>query len=338
MTTSSKMKYLSLLLGMFWAPCAQAVDTAYAPPLGGMTFSIAGGTVLAPSTTWFAIPLQDRPAATGVARGQIAAVTANTITLTNPGWSAGALASGTYPYAVRLTSGTGEGAILAITQNTADTLTVTGRDLVQLGVSIGDSLQLIPIDTLNSLFGSDTFQGGANANDADIITLSSSIQLAYYYNTTLGRWVRTTGPTSDRGGTQISPESVVAVTRKSAAMDLRFLGQVPVCKLNMLVANAGSTYTHTGFPVDVTIGSLAIQNHLTGWVSSATAANADTLAVNSGGTWLYYFHNGSNWQRTTGPATNRDAITISAGTPILLFKIGNASGTSSFNRPMPYSL
>lgn len=317
---------------------ARAADTAYTPPMGGMTYSINGGTTVAPTTTWFAITLLDHPAASGAARGRVTAATSTSLTLTNAGWTNGALATPAYPYAVRLMTGSGEGASLGVSANTTDTLTLTGRDLMQLGVFEGDAFQLIPVDTLNTLFGSDTFLGGASAADADIITLGSTVQLSYYYNTTLSRWVRTTGPTSDRGNTPIPLDSVIGVTRKAAGFALRVIGRVPETKVNMLVANAGSTYTHTGYPQDISIGSLALQNRLPGWVSAATAADADMLAVNSGGTWLYYFHNGTNWQRTTGPATNRDSIVITAGTAIQLFKRGSASGSSNFTRQRPYTL
>jgi hypothetical protein len=235
-------------------------------------------------------------------------------------------------------SGAGEGATLGVTANTADTLTVSGRDLVQLGVAVGDVFQLVPVDTLNSLFGSGTFLGGATADAADVITLSSSVQLSYYYNTTLNRWVRTTGPTTDRGNTTIPLGSVVAVSRKSSAITFRILGDVPVTDLNILVANSGSTYTHTGFPTSATIGTLSIQSSIPGWVSATVADNADMLAVNSGGTWLNYFHNGTNWQRTTGPATNRDNIVVPAGTAIQLFKRGSTPGTSVFTRQVPFTL
>ncbi|HEY0863311.1 MAG TPA: hypothetical protein VGD97_04345 [Lacunisphaera sp.] len=330
-----KKSSIILFLALAGIPCA--ADTAYSPPVGGMTFTVNGGTVVAPVTTWFAVPVLDEPLASGAGRGKITSFTSGSITLTGAGWTSGALSNAAFPYAVRLLSGAGEGATLSVSANTTDTLTVSGRDLVQLGVVVGDVFQLVPVDTLNTLFGPDTFLGGVDANSADVITLSSSVQLAYYYNTTLGHWVRTTGPTTDRGNTPIPLGSVIAVTRKSGGMTLRIVGRVPETKVNALVANAGSTYTHTGFPTNVTIGSLALQTAIPGWVSASVADNADMLAVNVGGTWLNYFHNGTNWQRTTGPATNRDSIVINAGTAVQFFKRGSASGSAVFTRLRPYS-
>jgi hypothetical protein len=259
--------------------------------------------------------------------------------VTGAGWTDSALATAAFPYAFRITSGTAIGSTFTITANTTDTLTTTGVDFTTLGLvtgASGDSFRLIPVDTLNTLFGSTTLLGGTSSTDADIVTLSSTSQSSYYYNSTLGRWVRTIGPTTDRGNTIIAVDSAVTVTRKSSAMTLRFTGRVPDVRFSLVVANAGNTYTHTGFPTDVTLGVLSLQTALSGWVSSASTA--DILWVDIGGGSAAYFHNGSNWQRTIGPATNRDSVNILAGTPIIIFKRGTASGSSLLIRNLPYSL
>lgn len=329
-------RLLLATLSSVLAAASFAADVAYSPVVGGMAFQISGGSLAAPVTTRFALPLVDFPAASGVGVGAITSVTSTSVTVTGAGWVGGALSTTSFPYAIRFTSGSAEGVTLPITANTADTLTTSGRDLVALGVTAGDKFRLVPIDTLNSLFGSSTFLGGANVASADVVTLSSSVALSYYYNTSLSRWVRTTGPTTDRGDIQIPPDSVIAVTRKGGAIDLVFTGIVSNHRFAVAVANSGSTYTHAGFPTDVTLAALALQNRIPGWVSNAAPGVADTLAVSSGGTWLTYFFNGSNWQRTTGPATNRDSIVIPAGAAIQIFKRGSASGTTDFTRSVPF--
>src|SRR6185503_9817824 len=133
-----------------------------------------------------------------------------------------------------------------------------------------------------------------------------------YYHSTLSRWVRTTGPTTDRGNIPLPLDGAVVVTRKASAMILTFIGRVPDVRFRTSIHNAGPTYLHTGFPTDVTLGALAMQTALPGWISAAVADNADTLSVSTGADWLNYFHNGTFWQRTTGPATNRDGIVILA--------------------------
>jgi hypothetical protein len=336
-----KKPILLIAAGLLSVSVAQATTVAYSPPLGGMTYTINSGTVSVPVTTSFTIPLLDTPLASGVPVGRIAALSATTISVAGANWTAGSLANVQFPYAVRITSGTAAGYTFSITANTADTLTISGGDPTQLGIisgSSGDTLRLLPVDTLYSLFGSDTFVGGTTPAEADIVTLSNTAQLSYYYNTSLGRWVRTTGPTTDRGNTPIPLDSVVSVTRKSGTFLLRFVGYVPKDRFNLVVPNAGVKYTHTGFPTEVTLGAFSLQTALAGWVSSSTAANADTLSVISGAGYLSYFHNGSYWQRTTGPTTNRDSVVITAGNPILIFKRGSASGSSLLLRNLPFSL
>jgi uncharacterized protein (TIGR02597 family) len=333
------MKRLIALCALTFAATLLAADVAYSPPAGGMTFGINGGTPSAPVTTDFSIPLLDNPATGGASRGKITAITSTTLTAADANWVPGALANAASPYAVRIGSGAAEGVTVGITANTADTLTISGRNLAQLGITVGtDTFQLIPIDTLNTLFGSSTFLGGSSPAAADIVTVSGTVQLSYYYNSSLNRWVRTSGPTTDRGNIPLPPNTALSVTRKGPAFALTIVGRVPDTKLNVLVANSGSTYTNTGFPTDTTIGSLALQSSIAGWVSASSASEADILAVTSNGNWFYYFHNGTNWRRTTGPTTNRDSVVIPAGTPIQLFKRGSAAGESLFLRELPYSI
>lgn len=335
------LKHFAWSAGFLLVPIASAATAANTVPMGGLAVTINAGSVGAPVSTSFTIPVLDTPLALGAGVARITSVTATTLTAANAGWSAGALATPTFPYAFRITSGVAAGATFTITANTADTITTSGVDLTTLGLvtgASGDSIRLIPVDTLNTLFGSATLLGGANPTDADIVILSSTSEASYYYNSTLSRWVRTTGPTTDRGNIPIPVDSAITITRKSAALTLRFTGRVPDVRFRLAVLNSGSTFTHTGFPTDVTLGALSLQTALVGWVSAPLAANADTLSVVSGGSLTSYFHNGTNWQRTTGPATNRDGITITTGTPILIFKRGVAAGSSTFSRNLPYSL
>lgn len=323
-------------------PAAMLAQPVNLVPSGALRFTINGGRVAAPVTTAFAITLLDTPSHAGATAARIAALTTTTLNVTGANWTAGALANPALPSAIRITTGAAAGTTLPISANTADTLTFTGVDLTTLGLVTGvagDTLRVLPLDTLNTLFGGTTFLGGTSAAAADLITLSSSgTQLTYYYHTTLARWVRTTGPTSDRGNIPIPLEGAISVTRKSTALTLTFLGRVPAVRFSVPVANAGPTYTHSGFPTDISLGALGLQSRVAGWVSAATAGAADTLSVRSGADWLSYFHNGTFWQRTTGPATNRDAIVIPAGTPLLIFKRGAAAGTALFTRALPYPL
>jgi putative intracellular protease/amidase len=333
------LRHTALVFSALGCFCILKADTTSVAtiPVGYMTVNIAGGTIAAPVTTRFAIPLVDTPQAAGLAGGPVASVTANTLTLASAGWADGALATAAFPYAVRILTGAQAGLTLLVTANTTDTVTVEGADLTTLGVVAGDRLQLVPVDTLQSLFGSDTLAGSTSAATADIVYLGSQSLLGYYYNTTLGRWVRTVGPTSDRSNIMIPPESMVTVARTAAATSLVFVGRVPEAPFVATVANAGNTYLHAGFPSDTTLGGLSMQTILPGWLSASTASQADQLAVPTGAGWLSYYHNGTQWVRTTGPALNRDTVSVPAGTALLISKQGFAAGTSVLKRPVPYS-
>lgn len=334
------MKAFLRLIGFGAFLAATGAFAASTVPVGGMSVNIVGGSVAGPFTTSFSIPLLDTPGSIGAGVGRITSVTSTTITSTGAGWTSGALASAAAPYACRITSGAAAGVTFTITANTEDTISTTEVDLSTLGLiagASGDSFRLIPVDTLFTLFGSNTLLGATNSTDADIVTLSRVSQLSYYYNTSLNQWVRTTGLTTNRNNIPIPQDTVVSITRKSSGMTLRFPGRVPDVRFKLAVPNAGTLYTHTGFPTDVTLGVLSLQTALPGWVSSASSANADTLTVGVGVTSLTYFHNGTNWQRTSGLTTNRDSISIAAGTPIIIFKRGNASGVTYWTRNLPYS-
>lgn len=309
--------------------------------MGGVAIKIAAGTSTAPVTTSFALALADRPAAAGITRGRIAAINGSILTMTNAGWTASALAQADYPYDLHILSGSGEGARLAITANTTDTVTITGRDPAGLGVvggTSGDLFELVPVDTLDSLFGPDTFLGGDSAASADIVTLGSTSRDAYYFNTTLGHWTDVAGSNANLDATRLSPDGMVAVTRKGAEMVLRITGGVPVSRTNILIADQGSTYLHTGFPTTVTLGNLGLQSLLSGWRSNAAVAQADLLGVASGPGWVFYFHNGTNWQRASGSTSARDTLAIPAGTPIRIVRRGSTAGFTALLRARPFSL
>jgi hypothetical protein len=313
-------------------------EVVYSLPVGGEILTIDGGSKAAPVTSPFALTLVDRASASGNTLGLLSTVTANSVHVASAGWTAAALAHPDYPYDLQILSGAGTGARIAVIANTTDTIQVSGRDLVALGVVVGDLFQLVPVDTLDSLFGPDTFKGGSTPAEADIINLGESDRVSYFYDTTNGQWRRTDGITTNRGNTRIPPNGMVAVSRKAGAFTLALIGAVPIAQTNVPVSDQGATFTHTGFPTNISLGALAIQSRLSGWISHVEAAQADVLSVAVGASWVSYFHNGSNWQRAPGGAASRDAIIIPAGTPIRILRRGLANGSSALVLPLPYTL
>ena len=332
--SASRISLLHVVLatGLASSVAVSAETVAYTPPLGGMSVTIHGGTATAPATTAIALPISDLPSADGARRARVAAASTDTITATAPGWTSSALATAAFPYDARLLTGTGLGARLAITGNTTDTLTISGRDLGTLGVATGtngDIFELVPVDTLDSLFGNDTFLGATTAAAADTVSLAQSARVSYFYDTNTSQWTDTVSATSNTGATRLPPEGAITIERKDSAFTLRFVGAPAQTDVNVLIANSGPTFTHTGFPRSITLGQLGLQSKLAGWVSNSAVDQADLVGIAAGASWVFYFHNGTNWQRTPGDTISRDDAVIPAGTPIQIFRRGSASGASA---------
>lgn len=341
MRFSSLLKTVPVICSLFvLAPTGNADVSSV--PMGYLAVKIAAGSTDAPVTTSFAIPLIDEARNEGVTTARIASVTADQIKVTGAGWTPGKLAARRAPYAVRIKSGTKAGVTFVITDNTEDTLTVeTSTRLTKLGLKTGETgnlIQLIPIDTLDSLFGNDTLIGARKARNADIVYLGAHNQTGYFYNTSLDHWVSTDGSTKDRGRTPIPPESAVSIARVGPATTLFFDGRVPETAFVVDVANSGETYTHTGFPVNTTLGELALQTKLPNWIAAGKPAKADKIAVASGKSWVTYYFNGKQWRRTNGSTINRDGAMIKAGVPIRIIRVGDATGTTPLKLRRPYPL
>ncbi|HEX2854080.1 MAG TPA: pectinesterase family protein [Opitutaceae bacterium] len=308
-------------------------------PAGYMNFAIAGGTPAAPVTTVFGIPLDDTSApSAGIRAGRIESFTANTITHGNGGWT-GNLAAATAPWLLRITSGPSAGKTLQIASNTSTAVTVTGADLTSFGLTAGaDTFELVPMDTLWTLFGNNTVQGGTSASTADNVQVRSGTSwIAYYYDTNLGFWRRTIGPATNSNNVLIRPGSALQIVRRNPALTLTFTGRVLPTPFAVPVNNAGSTAIHAGFPTDTTLGGLAVQTLLPGWHSGPTATNADLVVLYNGTAWVNYFFNGTFWQPATGAATNSDAVAIPAGTALMIQRPGATVGTTDLVRALPYS-
>lgn len=311
-------------------------------PVGYMKVKIAAGAPGKPVETSFAVPLIDEASNKGVATGRIAAVKKNTIKVADAEWAPGKLATAKAPYAVRIKTGARAGLTLPIIDNTADTLTVdTSLNLAKIGLKTGSSgnlVQLVPIDTLDSLFGDDTLIGAKKVKNADVVYLGEHKRKGYFYNTELKRWVSTDGTTKNRGRTHIPPDSAVTIARVGPATTLIFEGRVPETPFEVEVANSGDTYTHTGFPTDITLGKLALQKKIPGWVSSSKPNKADKIAIANGKAWTTYYHTGKKWLRDKDTSGNRNDTVIKAGAPIRITRIGKDKGTTTLRLSLPYSL
>lgn len=328
---------LALIVGVTNAP---SQDHEYTDPIGVMAYRIEGGTSEVPVTTMIALPLADAPAATGASPFVVTAQNGDSITSTGAGWVESALAMAEFPYDIRFRSGDAAGARFAVAANTSDSLTLTGRSLADFTLnagSSGDEAELVPVDTLELLFGGALFRAGATPDDADRVTVfvGSGRSGAYFIDQGSSIWLSAESPFAPAGDTRLPAEGGLAITRTAGPLSVVVAGQVSSTQVNLAVANSGSTFTNSGFPVDFTLGELALQTRISGWTSNINPSVADVVGLAAGGGWVYYFHTGSQWQRVSGPTTNRDDVVVAAGKPIRIIRRGETSGSTELIISLP---
>jgi hypothetical protein len=318
-------------------------------PQGYLSIDFPAGNATTPSVTTFSLPLSGPlPSGfVGPASGQLTGVTANTLTVSSGGWSPGALSQVATPYFIRITSGVAEGQTFQIstgTANTSDTVTVLNQtlDLTTLGIitgANGDTYQIIPGDTLASLFGTSTM-GSTSAAGADVVEFVSNGALSdFYYNTTAKQWRKGSLPV-DQSNIVIRPDAGITFYRRGAT-DLQFsiLGTVPSTNIQIVVNKTGGTYIGNVFPVDQTILA-ANYNSLPGWVNNTgSIGTASTITFLTGSLFNPYNYLASvgQWRKGSVPV-NENNVTIPAGTPVLITQPSTTSGVSVLTRILPYNL
>jgi len=334
------------ILPLLFATAALAIpahaQNATTTPVGAMTY-----TINAYSTKAIALPLQDSISLDFVGRssGVISSLTSNTITATEAGWTPGALSVAATPFFIKITSGAQEGRLLEIStsvaaQNTATTVTVAnqGTDLSTLGIltgATGDTFQIIPADTLGSLFGTSTF-GGTSYKTSDNIQRWTGVNWqTFYYNTANNRWQSSTS-TNSANNVILRPDTgYLYVRRGSTPINLAFYGTVPIDPAKIIVRNSGGSYIGNSFPVDVALSTFS---GIPGWVSTDSPTTSDRVSRWNGTQWQkFYFDSVDNrWELTTTRA-NASAVKIAFGTPVMIERVGTAPGIATLSQPLPYN-
>jgi hypothetical protein len=344
----------ALLIGLAVVE-APAQTVVQGEPFGYVKMSIAAGTGTSKRPTLLSIPLLDEASITGKATGRITGVSANTLTAAGAGWAAGQLSAVATPYLMEITSGAAQGRLLLISStvaNTTDTATIAPEEaarvgnLTNLGIATGaetgDTYRIRPVDTLSSFFGTPQttlIQGGTSASNADTIAIVVNGTAAnYYYNTSLGRWSRVALGNPDASHIPILPNSGVRYERL-ANTPLQFIvtGKVPSGQRKVSVKTSGTTILSPYWPVNMTLAQLALQT-TPNWLSGPNASSADTLLVTSSGSTTTFYHDGTNWRRTTlgNPISNSNVVPV--GASIQISKRGNAAGFAEYQNTAPYNL
>lgn len=348
---------LATALSLIGGAANSLAQTASTVPVGVMTVTIAGspnGTAYA--QTPFSLPLLTAEGITGQSKGRLTAVTSNTLSNSNAGWTAAALATVGSPYFVNITSGTNAGRMFQITSNTATQITVNsqGMDLTTLGLTVGtegDTYEIVQGNTLLGVLGTpeDGVVGGtsaqfqANTIDKVLVTdPSNGTTFSYYFDTTAQQW-RRIGSIVNQGNLIISPKAGLNYSRISQeAIEIQFTGQVPSTASVHQVAALGTTLLSNYFPTDTTLFDSGIHS-MPGWRSAnaegVTVANSDRVVLKVGATYFsYYFDAGVAQWRRIGSVVNQNTVAIPAGGAVRFVRTGAAGQTSQWTRPLPYSL
>lgn len=312
-------------------------DTATTDPVGFFTKALAasGGSTRVSSAVSF--PLYRPPvytaAATSVTDGS------PTSTCQVNGFNAGTTDVITNPHLLRVKAATDTshvGRFFLITAASGDQLTLSTTTL-SASLSIGDTCEVLPANTLASVFGNPPVAGwqqGASANSADnIYVWSGTGWLTYFYSNSSGSWLQS-GSFGPKNNTILYPDEGVFIARLGTSpISLVTTGTVPTTTERTDMNAAGSTFMSNRFPVDTQIGAIGIQS-TTGWVSGSSANTADKVLVWNGTGWLTYFYNGTNWKKS-GFFGNFDTDVIAAGTSIFVTR---ASATATtLVQSLPYT-
>jgi hypothetical protein len=305
-------------------------------PVGYIRISLAAGTVSQPAYTAFCVPLTDTAQpSSGVRAGLVDSVTSTSITCRDGGWTPGMLADPSSPWILKIASGAQAGKHIEIAGNSANTITVSGVDVFSLQLIPGqDRFELVPVDTLEALFEGAGLLAGSSADQADVVYLmSAGAWIGYYFNQPQGQWRRAYSASPlNRGQTRIAPDTGIMIARRGPALSLAFLGRVSNTPFRAKILPGVSNLLHTGFPVDISLGQLALHSRIVGWRSGLL----DQIYVFSGGNWNSFYHNGSNWTNTA--ASNQDGVILPAGAPFQLLRSGTPVGSPEMVVPTPAGL
>ncbi len=338
-----------------------ATHTAFAQsattdPVGFITLNINGhdnGTGLDGNTA-LCVPTYNTPDF----QGAVATLdSATQFTLTGATWTAGAFAmpadggTATVPRLVRIKSGAQVGKFFRVTGNTTNQLTVDlslyGIANINTVLAVGNTVELLPANTIGSVFGNPTtLAGNTTATTADNLYLQNGAGwFRYYWKTNLdpARWVLNGGGNADVSNTTIIyPDTGVYVLRRAVGnLAITVQGVVPTTAEKSDI-EAPNTFLANRFPTNTTLGALGLET-LPGWVSNTTATTSSNVYIlQPSGAWSrYYFKSNASpsahWVLNGGGNGDVGATTtIPAGTAVYISFSAGAPATLS--QALPYTL
>jgi uncharacterized protein (TIGR02597 family) len=311
-------------------------------PVGFTTSTVAAAAdASTPSSTVISVPFY----ATAEFQSSVSSVD-STSSLSVSSASFGDLV--TVPHLVRLKTGASTGRFFVITSNTATQVTVDTRgysfvtgapaNTSQIQVSAGDSAEIVPANTLGTLFGTSSvpFQTGATANAADNVYLFNGTSWdVYYHNGT--NWKKSGNLANQNNAVVLPDRGLFILRRATSSLNLTFLGTVPSTTERTDFTGPGSTFESSRFPVDTTLLGLGLQG-LPNWLAGASASAADNVYLWNGSSWSVYYYNSTNWKKS-GSLGTFDSQSIPLGTAMFVVRQSTAQGTTAtLVQALPYTL
>ena len=346
MNRSVSLICLAAILALVSSVSAQSVTTI---PVGFTTAAVtAAADVNNPASTVISVPFYAPASFVG---GVSTVDSSNQLSITGAAFTPGQYAA--TPFLARLKSGASTGRFFIVSGNTATqltldtttagyTLTTGAPSTTQAQVVAGDSVEILPANTLSSLFGSTAgtvpFQQGSSASLADNVYLfnGSSWEVCFYNGT---HWRQVANLNNQDNKIVLPDRGIFLIRRGTGVLNLTFLGTVPSTTERTDLTGPGSTFKSNRFPVDTTLGALALQN-LPSWQSNASASLADNVYLWEGANWGVYFYNNttSHWRRVSN-LNNQDTKAVPLGTAMFVIRQSAAAGsTSTFTQVLPYTL
>ncbi|HEX8372341.1 MAG TPA: Ig-like domain-containing protein [Chthoniobacterales bacterium] len=272
----------------------------------------------------------------GKPAGFISAVGATTLDDASANWTPGALSNPTAPYIVRITKGAAAGNFFQVSTSTANTATsltiITGSvNPTSLGIVAGvDTYELIPAQTLASLFPTGTLLSGSVTTGDTLRLWNGAAWVTYFHNGT--DWMRQNGGVSNT--VVVRPDQGWMLLRRGPSMSFDIIGQVPSTVGKATVQKGMSNFLSL-LPVPQTFAEFPIQTLLPDWSSnSANVTAGDYVRIWNGAAWLNYYHNGTDWMRQNAGSANTTPV-LRPGRPIFIVRPAG-SGSNVLEQPKTY--
>lgn len=319
---------------------ALAQATATTDPVGFMSTTLPGSDGTNRVSRTLGIPLYRQ----AVYAAAVTEVAGSTLRLS--GADFGILDVVTNPHILRIKSSATAshvGSFFLISSATGDQLTLSSA--VASLVSVGDACEIVPANTIGSIFGTAnppmagwvTATSATTADKLYIWNASVSTWDVYFYHSTNARW-QLSGAGGGRNNTIIYPDEGVFISRIGTnPINLVSMGAIPTTAEKSELNPAGSSCIPNRFPIDIELGSTGLQ--LTpGWVAGTSAASADKVYIWNGvtSTWdVYFYHSGNDRWQLSGGGGSRNNTVIPAGTALFISRAGSAPAVLA--QSLPYT-